>query len=382
MTDRDDARSVPPHEPRRRVERPPTPSAPGWPPPPAVPPERYSPPRRGASPLGPPPRSAPEPIGRPGHGPPPGTGHAPPPGPSWDQAPPGPPGSYPPSPPGSPWGYGQAPPQQWGGTPAPQGPPAGYGYGPPPGQRPPGHGPLGPAAVRHRPGAGLVVGLVGLVLLVASLTALPWISVGGEDATLSDLRDAYSALDGLDVGDGGIFTPPDVTLPDISVPDVTLPDGSLPDDGLGPVVTPPGLPGTSEDTYTVPPSADTEPYHELYVKGLCWAVAVWAAFGLVAAALWVPRSKGGRTALGFVVGGVVGLAANALDEGGRVGPRVTGAFVALVCLAAHGVAVAQIFGEDGAPDPAIGAWAGGAGILLVLVGCAIGTRTDAAAPRW
>jgi hypothetical protein len=230
------------------------------------------------------------------------------------------------------------------------------------------------------------VGLVGLVLLVASLAGLPWISVDGEDASLRDIGDAYSALDGLDVGGGGVFAPPDLSVPDVSdptdlsVPGTTLPDGSSPG-GLGPVVTPPGVPGTVDDTYTPPPSGDLEPFHELYAKGLCWAVAVWAALGLVVAAAWVPRAKGGRMTLGFLVAGVVGLIATAVDEQGRTGPRVAGAFVALVCLVAHGAAVAGIFGEDGAPDPAVGVWAGGVGLVLVLVGCIMGTRTEAT-PGW
>jgi hypothetical protein len=375
MTDRDDARSLPPDEAPRRVQRPAAPSAPGWPPPPAVPPERYAAPRPGGGAPGPPPRSRPGPAARRPTGPPPGEGYAPP---AWN--PPAPPG------PGFSWGGGQAPPGYGQAPPGPGSPP-GYGQAPPGpgyGQAPPGFGrpayiPPGPAQLRHRPGAGLIVGLVGLALLVASLAGLPWISVGGEDATLRDIGDAYSALDGLDVGDGGIFAPPDVTAPDASVPDITLPDGSSPDDGLGPVVTPPG---TVDDTYTPPSSGDLEPFHELYAKGLCWAVAVWAALALVVAALWVPRGKGGRMGLGFVVGGLVGLVANALDERGRVGPRVTGAFVAVVCLAAHTVAAMEMFGEDGAPDPAIGVWAGVVGLLLVVVGCAVGTRTDEAPARW
>ena len=164
------------------------------------------------------------------------------------------------------------------------------------------------------------------MLLVASLAGLPWISVGGEDASLRDIGDAYSALDGLDVGGGGVFAPPDVSVPDISdptdlsVPGTTLPDGSSPG-GIGPVVTPPGVPGTVEDTYTPPPSGDLEPFHELYAKGLCWAVAVWAGLGLVIAAAWVPRAKGGRMTLGFLVAGLVGLVATAVDEQGRAGPR-------------------------------------------------------------
>ena len=389
MTDRDDARSVPPDEPPRRVQRPPAPPTPGWPPP-----ARPAAPGRGPAPLGPPPRSAPGPAASAAYDPPTRSGYGqPPPGPpaGYGQAAPGaPPGfpsapgsAYPPAPgPPPPSGYGQATPG-WG-----YGPPAGYGQAPPGyGYGPaPGYGPPGSAGLRHRPGPGLIVGLVGLVLLVASLAGLPWISVGGEDASLRDIGDAYSALDGLDVGGGGVFAPPDVSVPDISdptdlsVPGTTLPDGSSPG-GIGPVVTPPGVPGTVEDTYTPPPSGDLEPFHELYAKGLCWAVAVWAGLGLVIAAAWVPRAKGGRMTLGFLVAGLVGLVATAVDEQGRAGPRVAGAFVALVCLVAHGAAVAGIFGEDGAPDPAVGAWAGGVGLVLVLVGCIVGTRTDPT-PAW
>jgi len=228
---------------------------------------------------------------------------------------------------------------------------------------------------------------VGLVLLVASLTVLPWVSVGGEDATLRDIGDAYSALDGL--GGGEVFAPPDVSVPDVSVPDVTLPDlpggtlpdGSSPDDGLGPVVTPPQLPAA--DTYTPPGGGDLEPFHELYAKGLCWAFLVAASLAVLTATLWVPRSKGGRMGTGFLTAGLVGLGINALDERGRTGPRVTGALVAVGCLAAHVIAVLQMFDVDGAPDPAAGAWAGAAGLAVVVVGCALGTRTrSAAAPGW
>ena len=59
MTDRDDTRSGPPDEPPRRVQRPPAPPTPGWPPP-----ARPAAPGRGAPPLGPPPRSAPGPAAR------------------------------------------------------------------------------------------------------------------------------------------------------------------------------------------------------------------------------------------------------------------------------------------------------------------------------
>jgi hypothetical protein len=230
---------------------------------------------------------------------------------------------------------------------------------------------------------------VGLFVLVASLSVMPWVSVSGEEATLRDIGDAYSALDGL--GGGEVFAPPDVGVPDVSVPDVTLPDlpagtlpdGSSPDDGLGPVVTPPDLP--TSDTYTPPDGGDLEPFHELYAKGLCWALLVVASLAVLTATLWVPRTKGGRMGTGFLTAGLVGLGINALDERGRTAPRVTGALVATACLGAHVTAVLQMFDADGAPDPAIGAWAGAVGLAIVVVGCIVGTRTrtrSAAASGW
>jgi len=48
----------------------------------------------------------------------------------------------------------------------------------------------------------------------------------------------------------------------------------------------------------------------------------------------------------------------------------------VMCLAAHGYAVYDLFGEDVAPDPALGVWAGVGGLVLVLVGCVMGTRTE------
>ena len=82
---------------------------------------------------------------------------------------------------------------------------------------------------------------------------------------------------------------------------------------------------------------------------------------------------------GFLTAGVVGLGINALDERGRTAPRVTGALVATACLVAHVTAVLQMFDAEGAPDPAIGAWAGAVGLAIVVVGCIVGTRTRSAA---
>ena len=94
-------------------------------------------------------------------------------------------------------------------------------------------------------------------------------------------------------------------------------------------------------------------------------------------ATWaVPRSKSGRMVTGFLIAGVIGLAVNAADEEGTVGPRVSGALVTLLAGGLHAFAVLDLYGDDYAPDPAWGVWAGFAGLLLVLVGCVMGTRID------
>jgi hypothetical protein len=51
--------------------------------------------------------------------------------------------------------------------------------------------------VVHRPGPGAIVAVAGLMLFMLSLLGLPWISEGGEDATLSDIGDSLEAADDL-----------------------------------------------------------------------------------------------------------------------------------------------------------------------------------------
>jgi hypothetical protein len=40
--------------------------------------------------------------------------------------------------------------------------------------------------------------------------------------------------------------------------------------------------------------------------------------------------------------------------------------------------VFDLFGKELAPDPAVGVWAGCAGLVLVLIGCVVAARTERA----
>ncbi|MGH9213218.1 MAG: hypothetical protein ACRD2C_21495, partial [Acidimicrobiales bacterium] len=57
-----------------------------------------------------------------------------------------------------------------------------------------------------------------------------------------------------------------------------------------------------------------------------------------------------------------------------------GGFLSLCAIAAQTGAHVDLFSGDGAPDPAIGVWAGHLGRLAVFIGCLIGTRTEQVAP--
>jgi hypothetical protein len=184
--------------------------------------------------------------------------------------------------------------------------------------------------VRHRPGLGLLVGLAGLLLVLLSFTALPWASEGGQDTSLFDIRDQYEGID-----------PP------------------------------------SEVAYIV-----------AYARWVWIAVLGGAAVALVISAALVPSSKAARIVIGCLVfavfglfGAVIGVLANAFDERGVVGPRIGGAFLALVAIAAYTGAYVDGFTGDAAPDAAFGVWAGFLGLAAVLTGCLMGTRTEPM-PTW
>jgi hypothetical protein len=213
----------------------------------------------------------------------------------------------------------------------------------------------GGGSVRHRPGPGLLMGAIGVLLMVLSLTALPWVSAGGEDATFSDIRDAFDAVDDY-YGAGAVTAGP--ALPRVQQQE--LPPVGEP----APVPTP---------TAVDPPSND---FIEIYAD-MGWIVELAILVMAVVFATWlVPASKSGRMVTGFITAGIVGLAVNAADNEGSVGPRVCGALAALMGIGLHAFALLDLFGDEYAPDPAWGVWAGVLGLLLVLTGCCMGTRVE------
>lgn len=214
------------------------------------------------------------------------------------------------------------------GPPGVGGPPPGYGvpgWGAPP--QPPARA-AGPV-VRHRPGVGLVVGMLGFLLTVLSYVALPWISEGGEDVSLFDIRDQFEGID--------------------------------------------------------PPSDIA--YFVAYARWI-WIVALAAALlAILVSTAFVPSSKSGRVVIGtlalvplLVVGAAIGALATAFDDRGIVGPRICGGVLGLSALGVHIGAYVDGFDGEGAPDPGLGVWAGVLGLVLVIVACGIGTRTESVDP--
>lgn len=245
-----------------------------------------------------------------------GTGAPAGPGPSGRSSPPGPPApGIPPAPavPGSGAG-GWAPPPGPGAAPA-WGPPGG-GWAPAPG----GHGPPG-ATLRRRPGAGLLIGAAGLLLFVLSLTVLDFAQrPTGEGLTIDELRRLFIDMRGWPRG---------------------------------------------------------QPWFTAYVRGLCWFGLAWVAVALVFSTFVVPAGQAARLVVWGLLLGVVGLVAAGLDREGRVAPRLCGAAIALAALALHVGSANDYFGEELSPaDPGPAVWAGAVGLLLVAVGCAVGTRDE------
>jgi hypothetical protein len=204
--------------------------------------------------------------------------------------------------------------------------------------------------VRHRPSLGLGLALVGLALFVLSLTALPWISANGEDVTLPDIHDALE-------GNG----------PAPAVPSTgTLPPQPGDLSGFRAAPAAPAQTATDGDYG----------YLETYSGGLWALVAAWLAVAAVFSTLVVPASQGARGLLGFLMSGLLGLAVCLVDDEGTIGPRVAAAFTVIVASWLHAAAVNQVFQGDGGPDPAYGVWASAAGLVLLFVGCLIGTRQE------
>ena len=181
------------------------------------------------------------------------------------------------------------------------------------------------AEVRHRPGAGAVVGALGLLLVLMSLFGLPWVSEGGQDVSFPDIREIY--------------------------------------DGLPRSVPGPAGGGSAGD------------YFELYAQ-FGWIIVIGLTVAAVTVAtLIVPTSPVGRVVIGCLTFGFLGAIVMALDKKGTVGPKVCGAFLVLGAAAIQGMAVHVLFDETGA-SPGYGVWLGALGLVAVLVGCLMGTRTE------
>jgi len=189
-----------------------------------------------------------------------------------------------------------------------------------------------PPPPRHRPGPGAVVAIAGFLLMLFSLLGLPWISQGGQNVSFPDIRDSVEAAN------------------DAQAP------GNI------------GGSGTSGD------------YTELYTEGFWVVVLLMLVAATVFATLWVPSSHAGRVLIGVVTGGFIGAAIMAVDEDGKVAPRLCGALVTVLAAGAHILLLAQIFDDDIDVSPAYGVWAGVLGLVAVLVGCLMGTRLERREP--
>jgi hypothetical protein len=262
--------------------------------------------------------------------------------------------------------------------------PSGQGYGAPPGgygarSAPP--APVGgPTVSRHRPGIGLILGLAGAAALVLSLTTLPWISGGGQDVSFSNIREAYEHIDDrtespLTAGTGSAGQAPTDSSGGSVDPSVTSTTAVEGGGSLGVPVDPPDLPSTDQ---VVDDAENTgkNTYLEFYTKWGWIGVLAGVSLAILFTTLVVPSNKAGRMLTCFFTAGMLGLLINAADDEGKVAPRVCGALMTLAMAGLHGVAIWALFSEDLAPDPAVGVWAGAAGLAAVLVGCIAGTRHE------
>lgn len=191
-------------------------------------------------------------------------------------------------------------------------------------------------------GLGAVFGVAGLGLFVLALTSLPWAKAGGQEMTLPDIRDAFAT-----VGDAPEEPAPTTTLP------TTLPDGGISTPGEVQDAVEDQVRDAATEAATNAVDSAKGTYLELYSKTI-WMVAI-VAVGLAVlfATVLAPSSFALRLILGFQ----------------RLGGTVT-VLVAIL----HGAALWVVFSGKPAPTPALGVWAGVAGLVFILVGCVLGPR--------
>lgn len=257
--------------------------------------------------------------------------------------PPGP-GAPPPPPPS-----GEVPPPPAPTGPPPAGPPPGPGPLPPPG-RPPTGGPgwapppppttPGPSApVKNLPGVGAAIAVVGLLLFLFATLSMDWIDFGG------------------------------VTTMDLSEAQETAADYQTASD---------------EDTIFIG--------FDVYGSWLWMVVAAYLTAVVFFATVMNPPSPGARAfiwcvlmlpSLGLV--GLIGLI-NMADENGRLVPRILGPLAMIGPSLALGFVWVSTIVEERGPlefktaDFENGFWMSWAGLLVIAVGCAVGTRSVPAGP--
>jgi len=196
---------------------------------------------------------------------------------------------------------------------------------------------LGPVRVHHRVvrkvGVGAVVAVVGVGLFALALFVLPWISQGGEEATLADIGRSLDDVDDLD-GPGSWKVE---YLQDYA-------------DQLAVRVVIMLVVAVTFSTLVAPRSR--------VLQAMAGSVAAWAALPDVPMIL--------------ITFGLLGLLVTVLDRDGTWGPKAAAALVTLGVGATHGMALHLALDEPTpAPDAAPGVWIGLAGLAAVLVGILI-----------
>jgi hypothetical protein len=194
-------------------------------------------------------------------------------------------------------------------------------------------------------GLGSLFGVAGLALFVLSLTSLPWARAGGVDMSLPDIREAFATIGDLP-SDTGTATTTTLTVPS------TLPEGiPSPGDVQGAVEDQVRDAATDAANAAVDSAKGT--YLELYSKTIWLFAAIAIGLAVLFATILAPTSFALKLILGFQ----------------RMGSAVT-VLVGIL----HGVALWVVFSGSPAPTPALGTYAGIAGLLFVLVGCILGPR--------
>lgn len=192
-------------------------------------------------------------------------------------------------------------------------------------------------------GFGALFGVVGLVLFVLSLTSLPWAKAGGQSMTLPDIKEAFATVE-----DSSGEPAPTTTVP------TTLPgDGGIPTPGEVTDAVEDEVRDAATEAATRAVDSAKGTYLELYSTTIWMVAAVVLGLAVLFATVLAPKS--------FALGLILGFQ--------RLGGTVT-VLVAVL----HGAALWVVFSGKPAPTPALGVYAGVAGLIFILVGCVLGPR--------